>query len=595
MKHSVLPLTRKIFHVFKKLAMVPFYACPHPGVSSGLAQFAAWNPTWDLLGYPGPNIPDRPLDASTFQPPTRFLEFDVGNPENLVELEADVVIVGSGCGGGIIAAQLAQAGHRVVVLEKGSYVHPTKLSLVEGESLQQFCENAVLCQSEDGSITIVAGSTWGGGSRINWSASLVPPKHLLEEWSERFHLPHLLTNEFQQGIDTVLERMGVGIDSIQHNSGNQILLDGCRRLGYHCDSIPQNTGHKPHSCGSCFFGCPSETKQSSDASWLRDAERHGARFVQSCFVERVLIENGKAVGVSGWLHSGQTQLRVKAKHVVSSCGSIHTPALLLRSGLKNRHIGSKLHLHPVHAVVGVFPEPVKMFEGSIMTALSNQIADRDGKHYGAKLEVPASHTSIASLGCPWNGPLDSKLGMLRFPNMSSMIVLARDKDSQGSVSLDTDGNPVIRYRLGRFDSDTLAMGVQTSAEVLLAAGAREILIDQTGTSPYRVEGDGPIDVQAEIGSERFRAWTRQVHARGFRNLNGSLLSAHQMGSCVMAGRPDLGAVQPTGETWEVQNLWVGDTSLFPTASGVNPMITVYSMAFSVAQAMKQRMGEQAKL
>lgn len=207
-------------------------------------------------------------------------------------------------------------------------------------------------QSDDGSMVIIAGSSWGGGGSVNWSASLHTQGFVRKEWAEDRGLKFFNTAEFQNCLDRVCTQMGVSGDHVRHNHGNQVILEGARKLGWHAKTVPQNTGGNEHYCGHCTLGCGSGQKQGPTVAWLPDAGKAGAKFAEGFEVDRILFEDShgtkKAVGVEGtWTSrnsnggvdgpiSGRTVRKViiKAKRVIVSCGTIMSPIVLLRSGLK---------------------------------------------------------------------------------------------------------------------------------------------------------------------------------------------------------------------------------------------------------------------
>src|SRR5262249_30178632 len=205
--------------------------------------------------------------------------------------------------------------------------------------------------------------------------------------------------------------------------------------------------------------------------------------------DRVLIAQGRAVGVLASVKAadGQTcRLTVHAKVVVAACGAIHTPALLLRSGLRNPHIGRHLGLHPVSGVWGIFDEDVRPWSGTMQALYSDQLIDMDGRGYGAKFETAPIHPSLPMLGFPWENGRQFKRLMTHFSHMSVLGVLLRDRDG-GRITIDRQGLPVIDYRLSAYDTDHMRRGLREAANVLLAAGARELFTGQArrGSHPPR--------------------------------------------------------------------------------------------------------------
>lgn len=299
-----------------------------------------------LSGFPA--FPENYKQGQEFD--FNFLTFAAGTEPEVIE--TDVVIVGSGCGGGVCAKNLAEAGHRVLVVDKGRYFPPSTLPMSEeSATIHQFDDGGAVF-SDDGSIAVTAGSVWGGGGSVNWSAALQTQGYVRKEWAQDRGLTFFETSEFQNCLDRVCHRMGVSADNIRQNHGNNVLLDGARKLGYHAKAVPQNTGGHEHYCGHCGLGCSSAEKQGPAVSFLPDAARAGAKFVEGFKVDRVLFDNiggrKKAIGVEGSWTSRNSQghidgplsertvrkVIVKAKKVIVSCGTLWSPVLLLNSGLK---------------------------------------------------------------------------------------------------------------------------------------------------------------------------------------------------------------------------------------------------------------------
>ncbi|KAJ3072043.1 hypothetical protein HK102_006329, partial [Quaeritorhiza haematococci] len=633
-KYARLGAFNGVFCVLRSAVMLAVYGEPTEWRQEGNER-APGNPTWRLLGYPGPD-PLRPkVIENVFHP--QFLDIPalaaekgvVAKSSKPLVLEYDVVIVGSGAGGGVVASELAKSGHKVIVLEKSLYTPPTHYSLLENESLSTLFEGGGL-QSEDNSIAIMAGSAWGGGTTVNWSASLRLPYSVREEWSKRFGLDYFLTKDYSDAVDAVCRRLGVTTEGVKHNATNQILVDGCERLGYPSATIPQNTAGLDHDCGWCTFGCPYGRKQSSTLTWLKDAQEAGAHFVQGCYVKRILTKNGRAVGVSAEISHPTNpaappfRLIIRAPTVVVSAGSIHSPALLLRSGFKNPHIGQNLHLHPVTVVTGIFPnrsDPIDQFSGSIMTSVSTVASNVDGKGYGALIETPIYHPFVAGMFHPWRSALDHRKLMSFFNRQAALIVLTRDYDSRGTVHIDKDGKPRVNYAVSPHDAKSMAHGVEAALNILVAAGAAEVVTSINGvpnyvapslstasiaappttsstspTSPSRSVTASKLTTLLTTPFQKTPSYTSTISAvrSSLKKTPSSphtlnLFSAHQMGTCRMAKNAREGVCDERGRVWECRGVWVADASLFPTASGVNPMITTYSVAYSVAQFIKQKL------
>ena len=593
---------RLLSRTFRQIAVMSFF---------GSLDDQGQNPFWPCLKYPGPPMAKTPNSRRLLKKHAfKFIDdrYETSSDKEEV-LEYDAVIVGSGAGGGIAAAELASKGFKVLVIEKGSFNRTPELKLLEFDYMTRMCENGGLVPADDGSINILAGSTFGGGTTINWSASLVPPSNLREEWARDHGIDWALSQEFQCSVERVVERIGVTSSKVVHNVPNQILMDGCNKLGYPVATIPQNTAGQEHKCGFCGMGCPTATKQGTMETYLLDASMNGAEFLCNCNVDEILWDKGGKVasGVRATVKKScydgsvsERKLFIKAKVVICSAGALNTPALLLRSGFTNRNIGRHLRLHPVSIVAGYFPDiDVRPYDGAIMTAISTVAENPDGRHYGCRLEVPWAHPLLTSLVMPFMLPKEdflgnsktdhtipragllSKLQFTKYSSVSGIIVLQRDFDSEGSVSIDSAGRAVVKFSLGHQDRRSMQEGIKKACNVLVAAGASQVVTLIEGMDPYS-RTDAKND--QVIMEPKYKQFLDSIDRNGLHPVyNSSLFSAHQMGTCRLSTSPFRGACNTKGQLWECGNVWVCDGSLLPTASGVNPMMTIMSCADYVSR------------
>lgn len=347
---SYLPTFRSVFRSFSLLAK---------------RTWLALSPTLpEIIGFPA--VPKHGKRGEDF--PYEFLEFS--SPNSPSTIETDVIIVGSGCGAGVCAKNLAEAGLSVLVAEKGYYFPSTHFPMQSGDGAVHLMENGGAVVSDDGSTAVLAGSCFGGGGTVNWSASLQPQHYVRQEWADQ-GLPFFTSAEFQKCLDKVCGEMGASTKGIQHNFANRALLEGSRRLGYEAKEVPQNTGGREHYCGYCTSGCAGAIKNGPAVCFFPAAAKAGAKFIQGFDVAHVDFEaiDGKktAVGVTGFWTEMNTEKKreivVKAKRVIVCAGTLNSPLLLLRSGLTNPNIGKNLHLHPATLVGARFDEPTNPWEG----------------------------------------------------------------------------------------------------------------------------------------------------------------------------------------------------------------------------------------
>jgi choline dehydrogenase-like flavoprotein len=419
--------------------------------------------------------------------------------------------------------------------------------------------------SDDQSIGLLAGATLGGGTVVNYSTSFRTPDDVREEWASH-GVPAFTGDDYARSLDAVCERLGVNQEHNTESAREQVLHRGLSDLGWHVDSMPRNVRgcDQGENCGYCGYGCRLGAKQSTVKTWLTDAQAAGARILVRTSAERVTVEAGSARGVEARTAEGH-RVTVRSRAVVSACGALHTPALLRRSGLANVNIGRHLHLHPASVVWGVFDEEVRPWEGTMQAIYSDQHRDLDDG-YGVKYETAAIHPSLLVTFSPWRGGRDHGRIMEALPNSVPVGILLRDRDG-GEVTVGKDGNPVVKYRLSDYDVGHVRKGTDGAARILEAAGAQRIFSSHSRFVSYEPGRDG--------GRERF---LRDADACGWDAGRCTYGSFHIMGSARMGGSPATSACNPRGETWEVRNLYVCDGSAFPSASGVNPMISIESIA-----------------
>lgn len=562
MANSPLGQLRQGYQAIKRLATFIYFSVPNPeGV----------NPNWDVLDYTAPAPP--PTDAPQPIKPLGITEDTT--------LEADAVIIGSGAGGGVVAGELAMAGKSVIVLEKGGYNNESNFTLQEAQATPELYLKRGTLTTKDLGVIVLAGSTLGGGTTINWMTSLRTPPDVLEEWEQRSGLRgHFTGSQLQESFDAVEKRINVNTENSTHNRQNQLLADGCEALGYQVGVIPRNAINCQQRCGTCGFGCRYGAKQSTMKTYLQDAYDHGARIIVHCSADKVLIESGRAVGVEAHVTGGEKtyKVTVRAKAVIVAAGSIHSPAVLIRSGLENRHIGRHLYLHPVSTITGIYPEKVYPWQGVMQSAYSREYAHLDG-NYGYVLEVPPVHPGLIGLSTPWYSAREYREQLAQAANFATIIVLTRDK-GEGTVTVDRDGEPVIDYVVSAYDRKHLLHGLRQAARVHFAAGANAI----NSLHNKRTRLDRPEN--GMVSEQQFREFDRQLERHGMGVNRIMMFTAHQMGTCRMGADHTTSVSNEHGEVHGVKNLFVCDGSLFPAASGVNPMLSIMGLAHRASQYIK---------
>ena len=578
---------------------------------SGLAKqtWLSLTPTLpEVVGFPA--VPAHGTRKDSFK--FNFKQLPAAaDDDKLATLETDVVIVGSGCGAGVSAYNLASSGHRVLVLEKGYHFPSSHFPMSAGDASTHLFENGGVILSDDGSTAVLAGSTFGGGGTVNWSASLQPQHFVREEWADPSSphggVPFFTSAAFQESLDRICAHMGVSTEHIEHNFANSALLEGARRLGYSGHDVPQNTGGRAHLCGYCGSGCASVTKQGPANRWLPDAAEYGAEFMAGCEIKQVEFETSsdgkrRAVGVEGvWESKDRTirrKVRVKAKRVIVACGTLQSPLLLMRSGVKSAHLGRNLHLHPTTFIGAVFDQETRPWEGGILTAAVTSFEDLDGKGHGPKIEIMNSTPGMFLSFTPWRGALDWKVQCAKFHHMIGLIVIQRDK-IPGRVYPDpVDGRCRIEYTTSTEDLSYSLDGMLAAAKIAKVMGAKEILSCHPDVQRYERQ-DSELEEGAlgqGVNEPAFQIWLDGIKKLGLKSPDPCILgSAHQMGTCRMSSDARKGVVDTKGLVWGTEGLYITDASVFPSASGVNPMVTNMGIADMISREIAEGLKEKSML
>lgn len=577
LQHSSITLKRSAFSGLKRLIC---------GLAFSFVQTKTEvNPFWKAMQYPGP------------PPPVKNRKPDFGHgafvdvSKDDTTLTYDVVVVGSGAGGGVAASILAQSGYSVLVLEKGPYIPPSQVTSLECEALDKMYEKHSLLTTRDGNIMILAGSTLGGGTTINWACCLPLPDSVREEWIHKHDLTQFGSDTYQESLAAVQQRIGcTSKEEVTHNQMNQKMMQGCNVMGYHCETTGQNLKDTSHqSAGYTCFGDAQRNKQSGLVTFLSDAVENGARIMQQTAVQRILYEadesgRKRATGVVA-IVKGRYQVTVKArKCVIVAAGSLNSPCLLQRSGFLNPHIGHHLHLHPVTAASGFYyQEDIHSYLGAPMTTVCSDFEN-------AKVECPCAHTGLLAAGLPFQDPYNFKDKMLRLKHAVPLIVLQRDVESEGRVRVGADGfSASIDYTLKEGDKQNMLDALKGAVKILIASGAKEVGTGHNDDPGLYLLDEEFETAQAIERSDKIRDYLESIDNRGIQEHKIGVFSAHQMSTCRMSASPDSGVVDENGETWECDNLMIFDASVFPTASGANPMLTTLAISHMLSTRLVVRL------
>jgi choline dehydrogenase-like flavoprotein len=491
--------------------------------------------------------------------------------------EADVVVVGSGPGGAVVAYALAAAGKSVVLIEEGPPFVPSEFETDGGVSMTRTLRESGLRSTVGTVMPTMQAIALGGGSLVNSAICNRAPDFVLDRWSEDYALRRSSLADLDPHYDATGKMIGVA-DTPEAVQGRRNLLfrDGCDALGFSSEPIARNVRGCVGS-GECFTGCRSRAKQSMDISVVPAALRLGARVLTSARVERIEMEGARATGVSGHVVAPFTgvahvEFRVRAKAVVLAAGCMGTPTLLQKSGnLANGsgQAGRNLRFHPGVAVTGIFPDRVDPQFGATQGYQS--------KHFlreGFKMETLWAPPPVLAVRMPGYGA-DLKRRLAELPFSATWDAIASCNRSVGTVTARRDSfDPRIRWHLSLDDISILERALARLMEVFFAAGAARVI-------------PGVYGLPDEIGSlDEARTVMRDRAMRP-----GDFVTAGNHAFCTtrMHGDPAKGVVDELGRCHDHENLWIADTGVFPECPSVNPMWTAMALAHRTAQTLAREL------
>lgn len=522
------------------------------------------NPFWPAYGYPGPRL----------VPPTDPPYITPHVPGDGEVLEADVVVVGSGAGGGTIAGVLAEQGRKVVVLEAGGATSERDYRQLEIEARAMLYRDGIV-STADGNVALLAGATLGGGTTVNWHNCVRPTAEVRDEWASEHGLTDVATPDFDRHLEAVLARMSATDTCSDLNGPHQRMVEGADRLGWSWHTAVRNVdeaSYDPVAAGYTQFGDPSGSKRGTLNTYLRDAYDHGATILVHTRADQVCVEEGRASGVAAVYTDPDTgderRLRVRARDVVVACGALETPALLLRSGIGGPATGKHLYLHPSGSLFSLYPDDQQAWWGPPQAAVMDEFRDL-GDGYGLLVEGSQFYAGVSAYLLAGQDGRQAKERMSLLGRMAALLFILRDH-SGGEVSIDDRGEAVVSYALtDERDIAAYRKGLRVLARLHDAAGAQRLWV---AAAPREWQRGDDLD-----------AWLDELETLPIGAGGLSMGSAHQMGSARMGTDPQTSVAKPTGELHDVAGVWIGDTSAFPTPSGANPMLTCMALAHRTAE------------
>jgi len=513
---------------------------------------------------------------------------DASKLEADLELSADVVIVGSGAGGGVAAEILSKAGVEVLIVEAGQFFTKEDFTLTEAQAYRDLYFDVGARKTKNADITMLQGRSVGGTTVVNWTTCFETPQQTLNHWADHFETAGFSDAEMAPWFEQMAARLNIHRWQIPPNTNNAALARGCEALGWHHGIMSRNVKGCLNS-GYCGMGCPVDAKMSMLVTTIPGALENGAKLLSLTHADALTLKGDRVTGLKAHAVAGPNQkptgkqIRITArKQMILAGGAINNPGLMLRSGLPDPHatLGKRTTLHPVVATFAAMPEPVGGWSGAPQSVYSDEFLWRESPDgpVGYKLEVSPLYPAITANLLPQYGAEHAKLAS-QHAHLQTNIALLRDGFSAdsvgGHIELRDDGYPVLDYPLTDAIWEGAKHAMLAMAEVQFAAGAKEV-------------------IPAHYDRPRYQSW-----AQAKQHINNEMIfaphhcgvySAHIMGGCAIGDDETRTVVNSQGRHHQLDGLSVMDGSLFPTSLGVNPSFTIYGMVAKLATQLSAELG-----
>jgi len=493
--------------------------------------------------------------------------------------KVDVLVIGSGAGGAVVAHELARDGRSVMVVEEGGHYSPQEYgTMTPSGTFRRMAREAGMSVAmgigDTPLISLLSGKCIGGSSVLTGGVCFRIPEEVLHEWERDLGLARMTPDQVDPYFSAVEEACHVEtVPTHLRSRATELFVEGADKLGIPMRSMRRNTWGC-QGAARCNFGCPNHAKMSVDLSFLPGAARHGAQILSDALVERIDVAGGQARGARGRFldETGEPRVpfEIRAKVVVVACGSIHTPLLLRKSGLDSVHIGRHLTLHPAVRVGALFDERVDGWDGALQSVYSDHFL-------GEGITLNGVYTAVNVLAAAFPGVGREHRRLVEsIPHLAFFGAQIHD-EAGGQVRRWLSREPLVFYRMVARDKARLLKAIQILGKMAFAGGAREVLLPIFGMPSIEKEKELDFLTEGRLPASRVEC-----------------MAFHPLGSAKMAVTPDRGVVKPTGETWAVDNLFVIDGSILPTSIGVNSQLPIMGVSMMLARGLAADFGRHAR-
>jgi choline dehydrogenase-like flavoprotein len=469
----------------------------------------------------------------------------------------DYVIVGSGAAGASAARVLVDTGRSVAVVEEGARTETAMFSDRVLPSMRALYRDMGFQLARGrATIPVIQGVCLGGSTVINSAIVRRMPEEVWHSWDRDHGTGGAFSwKDLEARWDMIEDELSVAPSPREVWGENNALMDrGRAALGLAGGPISRYV-RECRGSARCQLGCPHGAKQSMLVSYLPYAERRGATLFTGSRVDRVLFDGDRATGVAG------ASFRILARRaVIVAASAVQTPLLLARSGIRSAHLGRHFQGHPGTAVVGLFDRPVRMWSGATQGYEIDEYRDT----LRAKIETVSLPPETLFAGLPGVGR--RWLRAMAESEHAAAFAIALRAFGEGRVSAGRSGSTAIAFDLQPRDMDNLRMAMRRTADLLFAAGAREVIPgihgvpERLGADDTHLIEEGPPDPAAY-----------------------AFILSHLFGTARMSARAGDGVIGTDFAIHGRRALYVVDSSIFPTNLGVNPQHSIMAIAMHAAE------------
>ena len=481
------------------------------------------------------------------------------------EVRVQAVVIGSGAGGAVVAAELAERGVDVALVEAGKHFSARQLGRDPLWSLREtYLDGGATIALGRPAIPIPIGRTVGGTTTVNSGTCFRTPDRVLDGW-EKLGLP-VDRLAMDAAFARVEERINVRpVPPELLGGSSHVIARGAEALGLKHGPLKRNIGGCRMSA-MCAFGCPTGGKQSMNVTYVPRAVAHGAALYSGFKADEILESNGRAVGVVAHALDGGGTLTIHADVVISACGTVSGVPFLQRNGIRSPHLGRHLTIHPCGKIAALMPELVNGWRDTPQGYGIYELFDQ-----GIMFEGAFVPPELGSIAIPFVGQRFTEI-MEQYEKLAMFGLLVADEPN-GRVHTGPGGRQVITYWMSRGDLEKMRTGLKMLTDVFFAAGADRVLLPIAGFEEHVNRETAHRVLAAPLDPWRLE-----------------LVAFHPLGTARMSANASDGVINPELESWERPGLFVVDGSIFPSSLGVNPQLSIMAQATMAAERLAARWG-----